>query len=479
MLAGFFLLWIAAGAGVMYSTRTGLINAIDTDLAVDAQILRFAARGEDTGKSKGDFRAAMPPPSQSTEEGQVGQRRPGWILQQRAPAYDEPRSGIYFQSWNSRGELVEKSPSLENLDLPVPEITGTNPVFVNETLPEGDRLRIMSFRVSGPGKAHGKSEMRRPPSQPDSSLVVSVAKNLDSVDDTLSTLLGGIALVGLLAGGATVILVGTALKRGLQPLGHLAETAQDIDVPTLDSRFDPTMAPEELRPVYEKLNNLMERLERGFERERRFSSNLSHELRTPIAELKMLSEVALKWPDQSEGKTHEETLEIARKMEAMIESLLALARWESRQDRIKLGPIPLLPLVHECLEPHQKLAAGKSLEVRARIDEDLHVAADRGMLGHVISNLLSNAIEYSPERGRVEIECVTQGIEISNDAPNLKPSDIEHLFDRFWRHDAARSDSHHNGLGLSLARACAEAMGFSLSAKMDDGRIHFQLKFSV
>ena len=147
--------------------------------------------------------------------------------------------------------------------------------------------------------------------------------------------------MGVIAAGGAVLLVGTALNRGLKPLRDLERQTDAIDATTLDARFDPTDAPVELRPVYERLNDLIHRLETGFDRERRFSSDLAHEMRTPVAELKMLSEVALKWPDQAGAGTHAETLDIARQLESMIESLLALARWESGEVSLQKETVDL------------------------------------------------------------------------------------------------------------------------------------------
>ena len=273
------------------------------------------------------------------------------------------------------------------------------------------------------------------------------------------------------------MLVGVALKRGLQPLRNLGERAESIDVSTLDTRFDSGETPAELRPIYERLNDLMVRIETAFERERLYSSNLAHEMRTPVAELKMISEVALKWPDQAGPATHLETLEIANQLEMMIVNLLALARWESGEVPLKSEAIDLNTLVRECWEPCRKLAADKKQRVRFDLSAKTVVTTDGGMLRHIFNNLLSNSAEYTPEGEEIVISSFERGIEIANAAPNLDQSDLDRLFDRFWRHDSARTDARHAGLGLSLARACAGVLGFRLVAKLQDGTLRFRLEF--
>jgi len=465
LLSGLAFLWVAAGAGIYYAAREGLLKSIDAELAVDARIVRFAARGEE---SDGD------------EE--MGSRQRGGRLQDRMPAYDQPESGAFFQMWNAEGAVLERSASLGGGNLAFPETAGTDPAFETARLDDGRKIRTMSFRVAsfGGGRGPGKSKAKGGSERHGSGATVTVlAKDLSGVEQTLSSLLGGIALVGLLVGGGAILLVGAALHHGLKPLRELGKQTASIDAGSLDARFDATGAPVELRPIYAHLNELIHRLETSFERERRFSSDLAHEMRTPVAELKMLSEVALKWPDQGGPEAHAEGLEIARRLESMIENLLALARWESGELSLKREPANLGELLRKGWEPFAASAAEKGIEVSFEFGVGTPVLeTDPDMLRHIIGNLLSNAAEYTPEGGRIQISAFPGGLAVANAASDLKESQVDRLFDRHWRADASRSDSRHAGLGLSLARTCAEALGFSLSARLTDGILHLTLKES-
>jgi signal transduction histidine kinase len=95
------------------------------------------------------------------------------------------------------------------------------------------------------------------------------------------------------------------------------------------------------------------------------------------------------------------------------------------------------------------------------------------MLRLIVTNLLSNAAAYTPQSGALEIVARTGRLTVTNDAPDLNGEAIDHLFERFWRADGSRTDGSHSGLGLSLARACARALGLQLAAEHIDGRLIF------
>lgn len=457
LLGGLTLLWLAAGAGVFVAVRASLLNALDAELAVDATVVRFMVRGAD------------PEDAESPGERRGGAGR----LHERVPAYEEPDSGSFFEAWTPEGETIERSPSLGSLGLPFPGDPGVDPVFGNARLEDVRKIRTMAFRVSGGGKGGSK---RPGPGRRGGAIVVLLAKDLAPVNETLSSLAGGLAVVGVLAAAGAVALVSVALERGLKPLRQLGAQTDTIDVTSLDSRFDTGNAPAELLPVYNRLNDLMARIEKSFERERRFSSDLAHEMRTPVAQLKMLSEIALKWPDQAGPDSHREGLELACQLESMITNLLALARWESGEVPLKEEPVSLSSLVEECWKRHSQTAEAKHLRIQRDLGEAPTWLTDPDLLRHIVDNLLSNAIEYTPAGKQIGIFGRSDGLEIANRAPELTQDDVEHLFERYWRRDSARADSRHTGLGLSVAKACSEALGLELSVRKEDENVRFFLR---
>ena len=455
LLGGLGLLWIAAGAGVYVSVRQGLLKSIDAELAVDARIVRFTARG-----------------SESSDEAAVPRGR-GQRLTERLTDYLQPNGDAFYQMWNAEGEVVELSSSLGEVRFERPENAGTEPVFTTVSLPDGRSVRTMTFVMAAAGgKGQGKGKGRGGAA----STTVMLGKELSGVEATLASLLGGIGIVGLVAAGSTVLLVNFALRHGLRPLRVLGERTRGIDTPSLHARFDAESAPIELRPVYSALNDLLHRLEQGFERERRFSADLAHEMRTPVAELKMISEVALKWPEQSDGGVHQQSLEIANQLESLIETLLALARLESGESDRQITSVDVDALIQECWQTYADTADSKGLQATIKTDECARMHTDARLLRVILTNLLSNAVEYTPPGGKVKVRVTAAGIEIANSAPEMTQADLSHLFDRFWRAEKSRSDSSHSGLGLALARQAAHALGLDLTADLREGMLHFTLK---
>ena len=104
-----------------------------------------------------------------------------------------------------------------------------------------------------------------------------------------------------------------------------------------------------------------------------------------------------------------------------------------------------------------------------RLDETAVLQTDARLLRIIVTNLIANAVEYAPPRSEVTLACgaTDRLFEVTNEAPGLTTEDVPNLFDRLWRKDAARSDAAHAGLGLSLARSCAEALGFVLTAELN------------
>jgi len=275
-------------------------------------------------------------------------------------------------------------------------------------------------------------------------------------------------LVGASMAAITVLVVSVVVRRGLQPLAQLAERAGMIDAASLQLRFPMEQLPAELLPIAGRLNELLARLEAAFERERQFSADVAHELRTPIAELRSLTEVALRWPDDAAAtkRTLQEALAIALQMESVVTRLLALARCEAGQMAVRREPVAVAALVAELWEPLAEPARQKNLIVTIGVPAEAQWEADPALLRGILANLLANAVEYCPAGGSVEVRFDGNELRVANATDNLSESDLPHLFARFWRKDPARSSGTHCGLGLALARAFARAMECDLKASL-------------
>lgn len=300
-----------------------------------------------------------------------------------------------------------------------------------------------------------------------------VASDRHELDETLWQLLALSAGWGALLVGATLWVIPRVLRRGLEPLDALGEQAAGIDAGSLGTRFSLEGLPAELRPIAGRLNELFGRLEQSFERERRFSADLAHELRTPLAELRSMAECALKWPESRDPATDQETLAIAQQMERIVTHILALVRGEQGQLAVKSEPFAAASLVRDTWQRFASRAAERGLNVTIRL-EQADGSGDPALLRSILVNLCDNAVEYTPPGGdivlAVRLDAERVLITMANTANELDAADLPKLFDRFWRKEAARSGGVHVGLGLALSQTFAKAMGWELAASFDEQR---------
>jgi len=384
----------------------------------------------------------------------------------------------FFQMWLPDGREVKRSESLHGSELPRRFGALAQPQFYDLRLPDGRQGRAVGVQFTP--KMDRDARGRIPPQQ----VVLVVAAERRHLDHALAVL--GLMLCGngVLLLAAMMLVLPWVLRRALTPLHELAMQAAEIDAHKLDARFPSETLPTELAPIGKRLNDLLARLEQSFERERQFSANVAHELRTPIAELRALAELGLKWPDTRSTATDQETLAIALQMEAMVTTLFALLRSEDVQFAPQAQAFDLAPLLDSILSACRARTANKDITVAIHVPAAMRLHSDPQVLRSILTNLLDNAIEYSPVRARIEISAAPREsrfeLRICNPAQGLTAADLPRLFDRFWRKDEARPGSDHMGLGLPLARAFAASLGLDLRAELEDeARVAFVLSGSL
>lgn len=485
LLLGLTLLWAIAGAGIYLSVKQGEVTKIDSELQRMEGALRFIGGStfRNPGPQRPDRLIVRPPrenfqPSENrtTSENRITQRWPDFLS----------AGGPKYIIWLNKDTVIRQSEGLSTKEFKFPEITDSNnPIFFNISLQNGDSMRAMAstFRRFGFGRPRprGNEGMRRPndesPAQNQEqnpprniSLTGIIALNSKPMEQTLNTLLFGIIAIGIVAGFFSFSLVHFALKNGLKPLYALGNKLASVDSSSLSHRFSKIDLPVELSPICEHLNKLMERLEDGFERERRFSGDLAHELRTPIAELKMMAEVALRWPENNAESHANETLDIAQQLQEIIESLLALNRYDNGDEDPVYEKIPLHKFTKDCWDPFVQKAEEKKIKVTIKISNEHLIETDPKILRLIMNNLFSNAAEYTPSEGIIDIsgnqESEGHIISISNSVENFDKEMLSHLFERLWRGDISRTDGSHSGLGLALSKACSKCLGLNLEAEL-------------
>ena|GEM_PF-610889 len=332
--------------------------------------------------------------------------------------------------------------------------------------PEDSRSLLIGDPSGGIGAADPRSDLL---------IDLALAQGKEPLAGLLATmrgtlLLSFILLMALLAGLARI-----SINIGLKPLRQMAREVGSIGASNLDLRLTPASQSQELNPITDRLNDLLERLEDAFDREKRFSGNVAHELRTPIAELRTLAEVGKEWPserDMVEG-FFSDLIELADDMERTVVNLLMLARLDAGTQEVVHESFNLCDLVNDICKKFGQNSSERKISLDNRITEVLYVTTDKDKLKLILSNLIFNAVSYSPSDSSVVIEALREGEDVelivSNETVDLCEHDVQMMFERFWRKDQVRSEDNHAGLGLSLVKALADLLKIRISPRLDTG----------
>jgi len=267
----------------------------------------------------------------------------------------------------------------------------------------------------------------------------------------------GLAVIGgyLLAG------------RVLAPVGAMADTAQRITAESLDARLPVSNSADEFGRLASVFNETLARLDTAFEQLRRFTADASHELRTPLTAIRSVGEVALQRSLSPEAyrEVIGSMLEEVDRLTRLVENLLLLTRAEAGRIPLTRATVDLRELVAGVADGLRVLTEEKNQELTVELGGPVAVECDATVLRQGITNLLHNAIKFTPNKGviRVAARSATNGgavIEVEDSGPGIPTAHQERVFERFYRVDQARSrDTGGMGLGLAIARWAVEANG--------------------
>ena len=272
-------------------------------------------------------------------------------------------------------------------------------------------------------------------------------------------LLAGVLLAGVLAAAAIAV---TVTRRGLRPLAAITSSLQRIGPTHLDERVAPVGWPRELQPLALAFDEMLDRLEDSFTRLSRFSADLAHELRTPIANIRGETEVALTRPRSPEEyrKVLESSLGECERLSAIIDSLLFLARAEAADRSIQPARFDGRAELEKIAEFYRPVAEERSITLHC--DGDAQIDADPMLFRRAVSNLVENALRYTPEGGRISIRLLARDgsveVAVQDNGSGIAFEHLPRVFDRFYRPDPARS-RHGSGLGLALVKSIADLHG--------------------
>jgi two-component system heavy metal sensor histidine kinase CusS len=246
----------------------------------------------------------------------------------------------------------------------------------------------------------------------------------------------------------------TIAKAGLKPLSNIARAFRRISADDLNMRVSADEWPPEVAILATEFDSMLERLENSFALLTQFSADLAHELRTPINNLRGEAEVALeksRSADEYRGVL-ESSLEEYERLSRVIDNLLFLARTDTRNMAVKFTSVNVRQEIDGLLEYFDPLSQDKEIEVS--VTGNALLKADAVLLRRVLINVLSNAFQYTPPKGRIAISVALLNgdveISVTDTGIGIEKDNLEKVLDRFYRADKARS-LHPQGTGLGLA----------------------------
>jgi heavy metal sensor kinase len=287
----------------------------------------------------------------------------------------------------------------------------------------------------------------------------------EQLSEVLKVLVLGLPLVIALAGIGGYVLA----RRALAPIDHLAVEARRVTAERLHERVSVSNQHDEIGRLAAVINDTFARLESSFDQLRRFTADASHELRTPLAVIRGIGEAGLvetRTPAEYKEAIGSMLEEIDR-LTTLVDTLLRLSHGDAGSVHVSREPLDLGQLVREVAGSLSVLAEERRQPISIQADGSVQVHADRLVLREAITNVLDNAIKYSPVGAPIAVAIRAQEndavVEVADQGPGIAPELRGRIFDRFFRVDPARSrDAGGTGLGLAIAKWAVEINGGSI-----------------
>lgn len=306
--------------------------------------------------------------------------------------------------------------------------------------------------------------------------VIVIGRPMASINADLYDLTMKAGTVGLLVLSISSVLGFLLIRYSLKPIREISETAEQIANGNIAERIDTAKVQSELGQMADVLNRTFGRLGEALKRQIQFTSDASHELRTPVAAILADCQFSLK--RERSPERYRETIEVchesAQHMRHLIEDLRDLADFDEKNDSMVSELVDMKEFLSNVVSVMKPLADEKGLVLESQL-EDATVYFDPIRMRQAVLNLLSNAVRYTESAGEVIVRCIKEAnsvvIEVCDTGIGIAPDKIAHIFDRFYRADAARN-AHTGGVGLGLAisKSIVEANGGSISVESKIGR---------
>jgi two-component system OmpR family sensor kinase len=354
-------------------------------------------------------------------------------------------TNVYVQVWDNKTGLRNQSANVPPIghafdpDQLADTVRTFSTVSVNRT-----HMRVLTVPVMDPARDEVVGYLQ-------------LATSLTAVDQAQSLL-----LIVLIGGGLSSLIIAALVGwitagAALRPLDRVTETALQITRADDLSRRIPGSgaARDEVGRLTQAFNESLERLERLFDVQRRFLADVSHELRTPLTAIRGNLDLLrrLSSPDRESMEAIDSEVE---RMTRLVNDLLILAQAESGRLPLAKDVVELDTLLLDAFKEGKMLSQGK-VELRIGREDQARVLGDRDRLKQVVLNILSNAIQYTPHGGQVDIGLTCVGewarLTVTDTGPGIPADDLPHVFERFYRSDTSRQRTKGGGAGLGLSIA--------------------------
>jgi heavy metal sensor kinase len=392
--------------------------------------------------------------------------------------------GKFIQVLDESGNIGRKSENLKNVQLPISLNALKNAskgliTFETNRSIGNTPLRIITFPVVENNHA---------------ARIVQIASSLEEVEDALNTLF--IILIITVPLALMVASLGGQFlaHKALKPVDDITQTARMITSQNLNQRITPPKVKDEISRLIETFNGMISRLDQSFRQIKQFSSDASHELKTPLTILKGEVEVMLRKErtQQEYQQTLNSNLEEINRMSQIVEDLLLLSKADTGQIKLNKGDINLTEILTEVVAQMDMLARSKRLHLSASNNhQDVHIFGDALRIRELFINLIENGIKYTEEGGSIHIRLQKEyppqvrnqsdrvekererfvKIIVSDTGIGISLEDQEKIFNRFFRVDKARSrEQGGSGLGLSICKWIVEAHQGEITVESELGR---------
>jgi signal transduction histidine kinase len=306
----------------------------------------------------------------------------------------------------------------------------------------------------------------------------SLADEERAAADELASLRQKLLLIGLGAFSATALGGYLLLGFGLAPLRRLSDAVsrvspRDFKLPLVD---DASLGAE-LAPVADRLRETLDQLRRAFEREKQAAADISHELRTPVASLLAMLDVALRKPRTADEyrQTLIDCRAVGSQMRHLVERLMALARLDAGCDLVRPSEFDVAELVGEVATMVKPLAGARGITLHTACPGELVWTTDPDKLREILVNLLHNAVQYNRPGGSIDLIAAAENgwldLRVRDTGIGIDPALSQRIFERFYRADPSRNDSGlHAGLGLSIVKGYVELLGGTTTVESQAGK---------